>query len=94
MTVPGNNGLATSRPKFQGKRVTRWVVHLRDGAPLSGLAVIGRHTCDNEWCVRPDHIVPGTQGDNLRDAIERGQQRYGGERSAKLRAYWARRRET
>lgn len=33
-----------------------------------------RHECDNGGggCVRPDHLVPGTQGDNVRDMIARG----------------------
>lgn len=34
-----------------------------------GLVV--RHTCDHRWCVRPDHLVVGTQKDNVRDMLER-----------------------
>ena len=30
------------------------------------------HTCDNPSCVRPDHIFPGTQQDNARDAEAKG----------------------
>lgn len=33
---------------------------------------IARHVCDNPSCVRPDHIVAGTQLDNIRDREERG----------------------
>jgi hypothetical protein len=32
----------------------------------------GCHTCDNPSCVRPDHIYPGTQFDNMKDRSERG----------------------
>lgn len=33
-----------------------------------------RHRCDNGQggCVRPDHMQPGTQADNVRDCVERG----------------------
>jgi hypothetical protein len=35
------------------------------------------HTCDNPPCIRPDHLVPGTQGDNMRDAKRKGRLRSG-----------------
>lgn len=31
-----------------------------------------RHTCDVRNCVRPTHLIPGTQLENMRDAVERG----------------------
>lgn len=40
---------------------------------------MGRHTCDNPRCVRPDHIVEGTQFDNVQDRVERNRQPRGSE---------------
>lgn len=31
-----------------------------------------RHTCDVRRCIEPDHLVEGTQHQNVRDMIERG----------------------
>lgn len=33
---------------------------------------ICRHTCDVKLCWNPDHLIDGTQADNIRDAMERG----------------------
>lgn len=30
------------------------------------------HTCDNPLCVNPEHLVQGTQKENIRDAITKG----------------------
>ena len=36
------------------------------------LPTVVRHTCDNRLCVNPKHLIGGTQGQNLRDAVKRG----------------------
>ena len=30
-----------------------------------------RHTCDNPNCINPDHLILGTQKDNVKDMLER-----------------------
>lgn len=39
--------------------------------------VVFRHTCDNSLCVNPEHIVLGSQLDNVRDRVCRGRTRRG-----------------
>lgn len=29
------------------------------------------HTCDNKWCVKPDHLYLGTQSQNMQDKAQR-----------------------
>jgi len=36
-----------------------------------------RHRCDNPPCVRPDHLIIGTQADNIADASKRDRIRHG-----------------
>lgn len=31
-----------------------------------------RHSCDDPACCNPDHLTPGTQADNMKDAAKRG----------------------
>lgn len=45
-----------------------WVGNIPDGLVI-------RHKCDNPRCVNPNHLVPGTQAQNIADIAERG--RYG-----------------
>jgi hypothetical protein len=40
-----------------------------------------RHTCDNKRCYNLDHLVVGTQADNVHDMHDRGRARNGRERT-------------
>lgn len=36
-----------------------------------------RHTCDNRWCINPDHLIEGTHNDNVQDRVLRGRSAIG-----------------
>lgn len=59
-----NNGRTVT---FKASRIAYESVY---GSIPTGL--YGLHTCDNPPCVRPDHIYPGTQLDNMADMAVRG----------------------
>jgi len=67
---PNHNGHL--RIKVLGKRFVAsraaWMLYHHEAAP-AGLVV--RHTCDNPPCVAPDHLLLGTQADNVQDRVDR-----------------------
>jgi len=40
--------------------------------------MVVRHTCHNPICVRPKHLVHGTQKDNVQDSVRAGRRSKGG----------------
>ena len=50
-------------------RAHRHAYRKHHGPIPKGMVV--RHTCDNPPCIRKEHLVLGTQLDNMRDAVER-----------------------
>jgi hypothetical protein len=38
----------------------------------AGYKIVVRHSCDTYGCCRPEHLLLGTQADNVRDMDERG----------------------
>ena len=30
-----------------------------------------RHTCDNKWCINPEHLIQGSHSDNVKDRVVR-----------------------
>ena len=44
-----------------------------------------RHTCDEPSCINPDHLVIGTNADNMQDKVDRDRQSKGTDfKTAKL----------
>ncbi len=52
-------------------RVSRRVLAEKLGRALLP-GEVARHTCDRPVCVNPEHLIPGTQSDNVNDAVARG----------------------
>lgn len=48
--------------------VSRWLLWVATGET----GEVARHTCDRMPCCNPEHLLWGTQADNMADAIERG----------------------
>jgi hypothetical protein len=74
-----NKGYGRFRIYRNGKCIRllahRLVLTLKLGRePASGT----RHRCDNPPCCRPDHLLEGSQRDNLQDARARGRANYAG----------------
>jgi hypothetical protein len=51
-------------------RAHRYAYEKLIGPIPAGACVL--HSCDNPACCNPDHLRPGSQKDNIRDAIDRG----------------------
>ncbi len=58
----------------EGKRtkLPRLVMFRRFGKQISRIHT--RHICDTPACINPDHIIPGTNIQNVRDKVERDRQ--------------------
>lgn len=52
------------------ERANRFSYKIHKGDIPEGLVV--RHTCDVSFCVNPNHLVVGTQQDNVNDTVSRG----------------------
>jgi hypothetical protein len=63
----GNFYMFGSHPK-----ATRVMLSLSLGRPVEA-GMQACHKCDNKWCVNPDHLYEGTQHQNIRDTVDRGQ---------------------
>lgn len=75
-------GVFARSRKEGGRRMVyahRMAYCLSNGIDILSLpsSVVVRHRCDNGHCCNPSHLVPGTQGQNVLDMVERGRSRRG-----------------
>lgn len=52
----------------QQRTVARWLLWIKTGK----FGEVTRHTCDVMDCCNPDHLIWGSQLDNIADMVERG----------------------
>lgn len=63
-------GFGYGRARLHGKNTT---LHRKVFWDTYGyLPEVVRHACDNLRCINPEHLVPGTQRDNMQDRLLRG----------------------
>lgn len=83
---PNPNGYPTLRISGRTRLATRMAWEIANGQPVPKGVVI-RHRCDNPGCVNPDHLLAGSQLDNVADMVRRKRQAVGEKHSqAKLTA--------
>lgn len=64
---------------YDGTRIVsahRYSFELHNGEIPQGKVIM--HSCDNTKCVNPDHLVLGTQKENIHDMIKKGRANYSG----------------
>lgn len=57
--------------RLRGRYAHRMAYELANGSSSLSSTQVIRHACDQRRCVRPDHLLPGTQRDNMRDVADR-----------------------
>lgn len=70
----GGTGYGTMSYRCRNWRTNRLAFHLAKGPIPEGHVI--RHTCDNQCCCNPDHLVSGTQKENIQDCIKAGNQQF------------------
>jgi len=66
----GYGTLEVNGVKHNHSRVVYARYHNLQLAELKGKVV--RHSCNNCWCINPDHLVLGTHQDNMDDKMKSG----------------------
>jgi HNH endonuclease len=66
-----SNGYGLVAAATTGRRLAHRVAYEQANGPIpKGMIVM--HTCDTRACINPDHLVLGTQGDNMQDMAAKG----------------------
>ena len=73
----------------QSRYAHRVAFELRNGAIPGDMKVL--HRCDSRSCVNPEHLLLGTQAENVRDTIRKGRHKpllTRGEYNGRARPKW------
>lgn len=65
-------GYATAWVRRNGQRLSTTLHRKVYWRATGDWPEVVRHTCDNPRCINPEHLLGGTQLDNVRDCAERG----------------------
>lgn len=68
-----SGGYGAFRAETSTVRAHRWLYERSIGPIPPGYYLC--HTCDTPRCVNPDHLIPGTQQDNMDDCWSKGRAR-------------------
>lgn len=71
----GSSDHGYGRVRSRGEWAHRIAFRLVKGPIPDGFLVM--HLCDNRPCINPDHLVPSTPTENVRDAVQKGRHRHG-----------------
>jgi len=77
--------------KSEQFKPSRLAYYFRTGIDLG--SKFGCHTCDNPICCNDAHIFPGTQRDNVQDALKKGRFQAGDRHYARKHPEWVKRGE-
>jgi hypothetical protein len=70
-------GATPKKVKWRGRQLRAYqLVAWGAAGDIPSRRSVIRHQCDNECCIHPDHLVPGTQRQNLADQRKAAAQKW------------------
>jgi hypothetical protein len=69
-------GHGTSFLSIAGEKYAHRIAYALANGPIP-VGLVVRHRCFNVLCVRPDHLLLGTQAENIKDTVEAGRHAHG-----------------
>lgn len=71
-TPPGYGVVSWRTPEGKKNQYAHRISFLLTHGFLPAPPLLIRHSCDNPSCCQPNHLLPGSKGDNIADAYSRG----------------------
>lgn len=73
--IAGKNARGYGQFRVKGRTYLAHRVAFQSANGILPADQVVRHKCDNPECVNPEHLILGSQADNMRDMSERGRVR-------------------